>query len=173
MNDKVNASRTLAQAGAWLLDQDSTGRMWLRGPGHLDGVDLPKGTSIECTHNIATVTTPDTTIEIEVPARQEKQLNKLVGLINCPPNPARIRMTSTTTPMTPAVPLGSSMLVCPHCQTRGKVSTRQIRVKRGVSGGKATGAVLTGGWSLLATGLARKESVTQANCAACGSTWQF
>ena len=65
------------------------------------------------------------------------------------------------------------LLVCPHCQTKGSVETSAAKKKRGVSGAKATGAVLTLGWSLLATGLARKEKVTKAHCTACGSTWHY
>lgn len=64
-------------------------------------------------------------------------------------------------------------LVCPHCQTKGRVRVRVVRRKRGISGAKATGALLTGGASLLATGLSRKEALTQAHCEACGSTWDF
>jgi len=64
-------------------------------------------------------------------------------------------------------------LVCPHCQTRGRVHAKTVKVKKGISGGKATGAIITGGLSLLATGLSRKEMATQAHCDACGSTWHF
>lgn len=64
-------------------------------------------------------------------------------------------------------------LICPHCQTCGQVRSQDLRVKRGVSGGKATAAVLTGGVSLLATGLSRKEATTQAHCDHCCSDWQF
>jgi DNA-directed RNA polymerase subunit RPC12/RpoP len=67
----------------------------------------------------------------------------------------------------------NELLMCPHCQTRGMVRTKQTKVKRGISGGKATGAVLTAGLSILATGLSRKEQVTQAHCDNCGSTWAF
>jgi hypothetical protein len=66
-----------------------------------------------------------------------------------------------------------SQLVCPHCQERGNVMCKSITNKKGISGGKATGAVLTGGVSLLATGLSRKEAATQAFCKNCKSTWQF
>jgi hypothetical protein len=69
-------------------------------------------------------------------------------------------------------PLNPS-LVCPHCQIRGKVRTQQDVVKAGVSGGKATAAVLTGGISLLATGLSRMQHVTAARCGECGSSWTF
>jgi hypothetical protein len=62
-------------------------------------------------------------------------------------------------------------LVCPHCQTKGQVDAQGVRVKRGISGGKATGAVLTGGLSLLATGLSRKESRTAARCGNCNMEW--
>ncbi len=64
-------------------------------------------------------------------------------------------------------------LVCPHCQTRGTVRVKVVKQKKGISGAKATGAVLTGGLSVLATGLSRKEELTQAHCDNCGSTWHF
>ncbi len=64
-------------------------------------------------------------------------------------------------------------IVCPHCQTKGSVYTRQEKAKKGVSGGKATAAVLSAGVSLLATGLSRKELVTRASCTNCGAEWTF
>jgi hypothetical protein len=64
-------------------------------------------------------------------------------------------------------------LICPHCQTKGNVRTKFIMKKVGISGGKATAAVLTGGVSMLAMGLSRKEAMTQARCANCGSQWAF
>jgi hypothetical protein len=67
----------------------------------------------------------------------------------------------------------SPQIVCPHCQTRGTVRTKAIKKKAGISGGKATAALLTGGVSLLATGLARKESLTLAHCEHCNSIWSF
>lgn len=68
---------------------------------------------------------------------------------------------------------GTGAMICPHCQTRGSVRTTHVRRKAGISGGKATAALLTGGVSLLATGLSRKEAVTQAHCAHCGARWVF
>ena len=68
---------------------------------------------------------------------------------------------------------GNSAMVCPHCQKKGTVTTKIIKRKKGVSGAKATGAILTLGWSLLVTGLSRKEEETQAHCTACGTTWHF
>lgn len=62
-------------------------------------------------------------------------------------------------------------LVCPHCQTRGHVTVRIVSRKKGISGGKATGAILTGGASMLATGLSRKEPARQMSCGNCGTTW--
>ncbi len=64
-------------------------------------------------------------------------------------------------------------LVCPHCQTVGKIHVKLIKQKKGISGAKATGALLTGGISMLATGLSRKEQCTQAHCGECNSTWTF
>jgi len=67
----------------------------------------------------------------------------------------------------------NSVLICPHCQAGGNVRTKSVVQKKGVSGAKATGALLTGGVSLLATGLSRKEGATQAHCDRCNSTWHF
>ena len=64
-------------------------------------------------------------------------------------------------------------MICPHCQVKGKVHTQLVKHKKGISGGKAAGAILTGGLSILATGLSRKEKCTQAHCDNCGSTWEF
>ena len=69
-------------------------------------------------------------------------------------------------------PLNSAM-VCPHCQQQGGVRTKKIDRKRGISGGKATAALLTGGVSMLATGLSRKEHITRARCTKCGNGWDF
>jgi uncharacterized protein HemX len=67
----------------------------------------------------------------------------------------------------------SPAMICPHCQTKGQVRTKKVTQKKGISGSKATGAVLTGGISVLATGLSRKEDATQAHCDKCDSTWHF
>lgn len=67
----------------------------------------------------------------------------------------------------------NSQLICPHCQTRGKVRSKPIEKKAGISGGKATAALFTGGISMLATGLSRKETLTQSRCDNCSSTWAF
>ena len=82
---------------------------------------------------------------------------------------------ATPSPRAPSVPQvgGSAAIVCPHCGMRGHVRTRRVKVKRGISGGKATGAVLTLGWSMLATGLSRKEALTRATCGNCRQTWTF
>ena len=64
-------------------------------------------------------------------------------------------------------------IICPHCSQKGKVHTKSDSRKAGVGGGKATGAILTGGVSLLATGLSRKEKGTQAYCGNCKSAWFF
>ena len=69
-------------------------------------------------------------------------------------------------------PINPSM-VCPHCQTKGNIRTKSVKQKKGISGGKAVGAILTVGFSLLAVGLSRKEKMTQAHCDNCNSTWYF
>jgi hypothetical protein len=62
-------------------------------------------------------------------------------------------------------------IVCPHCGVRGRVHTRPVNRKKGISGGKAVGAILTSGLSMLATGLSRKERETEAWCGNCKSVW--
>jgi hypothetical protein len=62
-------------------------------------------------------------------------------------------------------------VICQHCQVKGRVAVKTESQKQGVSGGKATGALLTGGISLLATGLSRAGDVTSAKCRNCGMTW--
>ena len=69
-------------------------------------------------------------------------------------------------------PLNPAM-ICPHCQTRGHVRTKTVDRKKGISGGKATAAVVTGGVSMLATGLSRKEHLTRARCGNCLNAWDF
>jgi hypothetical protein len=64
-------------------------------------------------------------------------------------------------------------LVCPHCQEKGNIRTQPVKRKKGISGGKAAAAILTGGVSMLATGLSRKERSTAAYCGNCESEWDF
>ena len=66
-----------------------------------------------------------------------------------------------------------SKIVCPHCHEKGSVHTERVKLKRGISGGKVTAALLTGGLSMLGAGLSRKEDVTEARCSNCGSVWHF
>jgi hypothetical protein len=68
-------------------------------------------------------------------------------------------------------PIDNPRLICPHCQERGCVREQRAKRKNGISGGKATGAVLTRGVSLLATGLSRKVDVTHMRCNNCGVEW--
>ena len=67
----------------------------------------------------------------------------------------------------------SPQYICPHCQQKGFVRTIPVKRKKGVSGAKVTGALLTFGVSMLATGLSRKEGLTQAHCGNCSSQWDF
>lgn len=67
----------------------------------------------------------------------------------------------------------NAQLVCPHCGKQGMVRAKPVKVKGGISGGKATGALLTGGVSILATGLSRKNRVTEARCGSCQTTWHI
>jgi len=62
-----------------------------------------------------------------------------------------------------------------HCLFCGspKVTTTTINTKTGISGGKLSGALLTGGASVLLTGLSRKERQLIATCHACGIRWNL
>lgn len=66
---------------------------------------------------------------------------------------------------------GAENLVCPHCQERGTVTGRSDIASKGISGGKASGAVLTGGASVLFTGLSKNQRVRRLHCENCNSTW--
>jgi hypothetical protein len=68
---------------------------------------------------------------------------------------------------------GQLNMICPHCQTKGTVTTRQVKKKVGVSGGKATAGILTCGLSLFAVGLSRKSQITKATCSNCDSIWYY
>jgi hypothetical protein len=84
-----------------------------------------------------------------------------------------------STPLTPAQAVArrygpaNPQMVCPHCQTKGTVHTSRATQKAGISGGKATVALLTGGTSLLATGLSRKVDLTACYCHTCDANWTF
>jgi len=43
---------------------------------------------------------------------------------------------------------GDSEMACPHCQNKGTISTKAVKRKKGLSGGKLMGGLLTGGISL-------------------------
>jgi hypothetical protein len=68
---------------------------------------------------------------------------------------------------------GDAKIVCPQCQERGHVTTKKVEANAGIHGGKATAALLTGGISMLATGLSNKVEMTEAKCSNCNSKWQF
>lgn len=64
-----------------------------------------------------------------------------------------------------------AQVICPHCHNRGGVTWQEVKRKQGISGAKATGAVLTGGLSVVATGLSRKGYVRACFCRFCGMKW--
>lgn len=64
-----------------------------------------------------------------------------------------------------------AQIVCKFCQQRGTVSVSAVSRKKGISGGKATGALLTGGASMLLTGLSRREAARSLSCSNCGMVW--
>lgn len=89
-----------------------------------------------------------------------------------PPAPVVIHHYAAPTPQVQqAVATQPKGLRCPHCGAVGRIKTKKVTTKSGISGGKATGAVLTLGWSVLATGLSRKQDVTECRCRACKMVW--
>lgn len=68
---------------------------------------------------------------------------------------------------------GSSQILCPHCQQRGGVRTKLIKRRKGISGGRAIAALMTGGLSLPFAGISRKEMETEASCSNCGAIWHY
>ena len=69
----------------------------------------------------------------------------------------------------------SPQMICPHCQTKGKVQTRPAKIKTGLGGGKVVAGILTLGVSAITPGigLSNKQKVTEANCRNCQATWTF
>jgi hypothetical protein len=100
-------------------------------------------------------------------ARQhDKKIYTLGGAIITPSD----KILATTKIPLRSAPVG---MICLHCQSRGGVITKSVKRKKGISGAKATGALLTLGWSLFATGLSRKEEETEAHCTVCGAKWHY
>jgi hypothetical protein len=61
----------------------------------------------------------------------------------------------------------NKQIECQLCHHVGLVHVHKGAEKQGISGGKATGAILTGGMSLLATGLSRTGEVVICWCGNC------
>ena len=61
-------------------------------------------------------------------------------------------------------------IICPFCQTKGTVTTKN---KNDTSGVKATGAVLTLGMSVMLTGLHKHSTRIEASCSQCKTTWDM
>ena len=66
-------------------------------------------------------------------------------------------------------------MICPHCQTKGQVSTEPKKLKQGLSGGKVVAGLLTLGLTAITPGigLSRKQTYTQASCGNCRAEWLF
>ena len=69
----------------------------------------------------------------------------------------------------------SPQMICPHCQMKGKISTRATKIKTGIGGGKVIAGILTLGVSTITPGigLSNKQKVTEAKCGNCGASWNF
>lgn len=64
-----------------------------------------------------------------------------------------------------------AMVFCPYCHEQGGITTYRGKARKGISGGKATAAIMTLGLSLVVAGLSRKESTTLAYCGWCRMEW--
>lgn len=65
----------------------------------------------------------------------------------------------------------NSKVDCPHCGAQGQVRVTDVKRKQGISGGKTTAALMTGGASMVATGLSRKEPAKKLACRSCRMEW--
>lgn len=86
---------------------------------------------------------------------------------------SKIGKNPSPTPPEPSLEYGipNPEIFCSNCQTKGYVSVKAVTRKKGISGGKASAALLTGGATLVVTGLSRKEQETQMHCKKCNTTW--
>jgi hypothetical protein len=116
------------------------------------------------------VAPPELPAAAQPPGRPGAQPPPAVGIGG---NPAGIGNVIAAGLLGIPVETASPEIICPQCRVKGYVTTSHVKKKSGISGAKATGAVLTGGLSVFATGLSRKEGVTEAHCTNCGSTWHF
>jgi len=66
----------------------------------------------------------------------------------------------------------NSKLKCKYCEEVGSVHYRRVYKKTGFSTGKAVAGLITGGTSILATGLAKKEGVAKFYCGNCEMSWE-
>lgn len=62
-------------------------------------------------------------------------------------------------------------IVCPHCQTAGHVTFREVKRKKRVTATRLLGAAVTAGGSLAVTGVSKKGYVNEMSCSNCGVTW--
>lgn len=90
-----------------------------------------------------------------------------------PPVQSAVQTVEQTEVAEPPKPTGVKAIECPYCHKVGGVTTRPARRVKGVSGVKTTYGILTGGMSLMLTGISRAEWVTRARCKNCTATWDM
>ena len=64
-------------------------------------------------------------------------------------------------------------IVCPMCGEKGGVRAHRRKAKKGFSTGKIMGGLFTGGISLLATGIAKKDWIYKCYCEKCGMEYDM
>lgn len=118
----------------------------------------------------------ETILAVAVKCRHCGEFLQPAGSASRPSAAAGVPATQHAVPASPQPtyrgrPGNSPQVKCPHCGVTGGVDVKRVKQKKGISGGKATAAVLTVGFSILATGLSRKEEVSEAHCKNCKVTW--
>lgn len=63
------------------------------------------------------------------------------------------------------------LIICKSCGLRGNCTAKRVQRKNGIDGTKASAAVLTGGTSILFTGLSERHDSTQIKCRACRAVY--
>jgi hypothetical protein len=66
----------------------------------------------------------------------------------------------------------NELLVCPHCQSQGKVRSKIGKYNSGLSGGKILLALFTLGITLIFTGISKFDTVTFFHCDNCNTDWR-
>ena len=112
-----------------------------------------------------------------VAGKEDGDNNSLTEKVNAESTDIKVQPIERHTPTTLEYETSwgtiNSVITCPKCQHKGEVRTKMMERKKGISVAKAAGAWATCGLSLFATGISKKEEITQGHCDKCNSTWDL